>query len=87
MTTMADSPPSPRPRPALSTREKQVLVAWLLTDSKTAVGHSLYITTATVCTHIQRIRDKYDAVGRPAATKAALTIRAIQDGILAVDEL
>jgi DNA-binding CsgD family transcriptional regulator len=74
-------------KPALSAREKEVLVAWLLADSKTAVGESLYISPATVRTHIQRIRDKYDAVGRPAATKAALTVRAIQDGILAVDEL
>jgi DNA-binding CsgD family transcriptional regulator len=74
-------------RPALSEREQQVLVAWLLTDSKTTVGEKLYISAATVRTHIQRIRDKYDAVGRPAVTKAALAVRAIQDGILAVDEL
>ena len=74
-------------RPALSAREKQVLLAWLLTDSKTAVGKSLFISTATVRTHIQRIREKYDAVGRPATTKAALTVRAIQDGLVAVDEL
>jgi hypothetical protein len=40
-----------------------------------------------VALHQPRIRDKFDAVGRPAATKAALTVRAIQDGILAVDEL
>jgi DNA-binding CsgD family transcriptional regulator len=74
-------------RPSLSAREKQVLVAWLRTDSKTAVGESLFISAATVRTHIQRIRDKYQAVGRPAATKAALTVRAIQDGIVSVDDL
>ena len=73
--------------PALSSREREVLVAWLATDSKTAVGRALFITTATVRTHIQRIREKYEAVGRPASSKAALAIRAIQDGIIAVDEL
>lgn len=74
-------------RPNLSTREVEVLIAWLRTDSKTAVGNTLYITAATVRTHIQRIRDKYDAVGRPAPTKAALTVRAIQDGLITVDDL
>lgn len=78
---------SVRARPALSSREREVLVAWLVTDSKTAVGKALFITTATVRTHIQRIREKYEAAGRPAPSKAALTIRAIQDGIISVDEL
>ncbi|WP_263998901.1 hypothetical protein [Mycolicibacterium vanbaalenii] len=31
-------------------------------------------------THIERVRDKYEAVGRPAPTQALLLIRAIQDG-------
>jgi DNA-binding CsgD family transcriptional regulator len=64
-----------------------VLITWLRTDSKTAVAHNLYITAATVRTHIQRIRDKYDAAGRPASTKAALTVRAIQDGLITVEDL
>ena len=74
-------------RPDLSDREKEVLIAWLTTDSKIAVGQSLFITASTVRTHIQRIRDKYEAVGRPASTKAALTVRAIQDGLITVDDL
>ena len=75
------------PRPALSCREREVLVHWLRHDSKDAVGRSLFISTSTVSTHLQRIREKYAAVGRPASTKAALAFRAIQDGIVSVDEL
>jgi DNA-binding CsgD family transcriptional regulator len=84
---MATAPALTGRRPVLSAREKEVLIAWLATDSKTAVGRALFITTATVRTHIQRIREKYDAVGRPAPTKAALTVRAIQDGLITVDAL
>lgn len=74
-------------RPQLSAREKEVLIAWLRTDSKIAVGQQLYITAATVRTHIQRIREKYDSAGRPAPSKAALTVRAIQDRIISTDDL
>ena len=35
----------------------------------------------------ERIRAKYDAVGRPARTKAALAARAIQDGYVALWDL
>lgn len=61
-------------RPDLSERETEVLLAWLLADS-------------TVNTYIQRVRGKYDAVGRPARTKARLLVRALEDGLLDVDEL
>ncbi len=73
--------------PMLTDRERQVLVEWLRTDSKCAAGKRLYISNATVATHIERIRRKYSDVGRAAPTKALLTIRAIQDGILEVDWL
>jgi hypothetical protein len=55
-------------------------------DSKGAVGR-LFISTSTVNAHLMRIRAKYAGVGRPASTKAALAVRAIQDGIVGVDEL
>lgn len=74
-------------RPQLSVREKEVLIAWLRTDSKVAVGQTLFITLTTVRTHIQRIREKYEAVGRPASTKAVLAVRAIQDGFITPDDL
>ena len=74
-------------RVALSAREREVLVAWLKTDSKTAVAKELYLTASTVRTHLQRIREKYARAGRPARTKAALAARAIQDGYITLGEL
>jgi DNA-binding NarL/FixJ family response regulator len=74
-------------RPALATREREVLVAWFQTESKELVGSRLYISPATVRTHLQRIRVKYAAAGRPAPTKAALVARGIQDGMINVDDL
>jgi DNA-binding NarL/FixJ family response regulator len=74
-------------RPQLSRREREVLIAWFQTDNKNAVAEMLYIEPSTVATHLQRVRAKYAAVGRPAPTKAALVARAIQDDILNVDDL
>ncbi|NDZ94645.1 helix-turn-helix transcriptional regulator [Streptomyces sp. SID6673] len=76
-----------RRRPGLTDREIQVLRTWLLTDSKICVAEELSISIGTVNTHLTRIRAKYTAVERTARTKAALAARAIQDGILALDEL
>lgn len=74
-------------RPKLSQREREVLVMWLKQESKTEVGVTLYIAATTVRTHLQRIREKYAAVGRPAPTKLALGIRAIQDGLVSIHDL
>ena len=74
-------------RPRLSRREKEVLVAWFQTENKDLVAQRLFIEPSTVSTHLQRIRAKYAAMGRPAPTKAALVARAIQDGILSADDL
>ncbi|MFC4126248.1 LuxR C-terminal-related transcriptional regulator [Nocardia rhizosphaerae] len=74
-------------RPALSSREIEVLLAWLASDSKVEVGQRLYISPGTVNTHLARIRDKYAAVGRPASTKAALVVRALQDALIGIDDL
>lgn len=71
----------------LSEREKQVLLAWFQTESKDLVAKRLYIAPATVRTHLQRARAKYAAVGRPAPTKSALLARAIEDGILSLNDL
>jgi DNA-binding NarL/FixJ family response regulator len=73
--------------PRLAPRERQVLIAWCLTDSKDEAAQQLSIAPTTVRTILQRIRAKYAAVGRPATTKAALVARAIQDGIIGVDDL
>lgn len=74
-------------RLGLSIREKEVLRAWLRTDSKDDVAAALHISTATVRTHLQRLRAKYDAVGRPAHTKAALLTRAVEDGFVGLGDL
>jgi DNA-binding NarL/FixJ family response regulator len=74
-------------RTKLSEREKEVLRAWFQTESKELVAQRLHIASTTVRTHLQRARAKYALVGRPASTKSALLARAIEDGILSLDEL
>lgn len=74
-------------RPRLTERELEVLSAWFQTESKDIVAKSLYLAPTTVKTHLQRIRAKYAAVGRPAPTKAKLVARAVQDGLLSIDQL
>ncbi len=74
-------------RPNLAAREKEVLIAWFQTDSKQLVAELMFVSTSTVRTHLQRARTKYAQVGRPAATKAAMVARAVQDGIINVDDL
>ncbi|QEN11956.1 DNA-binding response regulator [Mycolicibacterium sp. ELW1] len=74
-------------RPDLTDREQEVLLAWFRTESKDLVAHQLYIAPGSVKTYLHRVRVKYAAIGRPAPTKAALVARAVQDGIISVDEL
>jgi len=74
-------------RPRLASREREILIAWFQTDSKELVARDLCISASTVRTHLERIRAKYAAVGRAAPTKAALVVRAIQDGIIGIDDL
>lgn len=74
-------------RPILTQREIQVLTGWIKCDSKVDVAKSLFLSLGTVNTHLTRIRAKYAAVGRPASTKASLVARALQDGLLDINEL
>ncbi|MEU6562942.1 LuxR C-terminal-related transcriptional regulator [Nocardia nova] len=73
--------------PPLSAREVEVLLAWILSDTKAEVSRQLYISPGTVNTHIARIREKYSRAGRAAPTKAALLARALQDGHIGLDEI
>lgn len=73
-------------RARLSAREVEVLVAWLHSESKEEAAKSLFLGATTVSTHISRIRAKYNAVGRPAPSKAALFVRAIQDGYVELSD-
>ncbi|MBU3750675.1 MAG: response regulator transcription factor [Mycobacterium sp.] len=70
----------------LSSREREALLTWFRHDSKKTVAEMLYISPATVRTHLQRIRSKYALAGRPAPTKSALLARAIEDGLVGVAE-
>jgi DNA-binding NarL/FixJ family response regulator len=74
-------------RPRLTGREKEVLRAWIQMGSKHIVADHHFVETSTVRGHLERIRAKYAEAGRPAATKAALTARAIQDGLLSLDDV
>jgi two-component system, NarL family, nitrate/nitrite response regulator NarL len=68
-------------RPALSDRERQVLIAWFQSESKYLVAQQLGIAPSSVGTYLDRIRLKYANSGRPAPTKATLLARALQDGL------
>lgn len=74
-------------RPKLTERETDALVAWFHTENKDLVAERLSVSTATVKTLLQRARTRYAGAGRPAPTKAALIARAIQDGIVSVNDL
>ncbi|MFD7380246.1 response regulator [Streptomyces anulatus] len=74
-------------RPKLSARETEVLVEWFQSESKDFVGQRLGISPRTVSTHLEHIRVKYAMSGREAPTKAALLARAIQDGLVQLDDL
>jgi hypothetical protein len=74
-------------RPKLGLREREVLIAWVLHETKAGAAQELSIAESTVRTVIQRIRTKYHSVGRPATTQVMLLIRAIQDGIVTVEML
>ncbi|OXR41517.1 response regulator transcription factor [Nocardia cerradoensis] len=78
---------APEPRPQLSAREVEVLLAWILGETKGEVCRKLFIAPGTVNTHLARIREKYRGAGRPAPTKAALLARALQDGYLDLDDI
>ncbi|MCI3222581.1 response regulator transcription factor [Streptomyces sp. NP-1717] len=74
-------------RPSLSARETEVLIEWFQSESKAFVGQRLGISPHTVNTHLEHIRVKYAMSGRQAPTKAALLARAIQDGLIGLDDL
>jgi DNA-binding NarL/FixJ family response regulator len=74
-------------RPRLSDQEINVLREWFHCESKKIVADALNIRVPTVETYLRRVRTKYASVGREAPTKAALVARAIQDGLVTIDEL
>jgi DNA-binding NarL/FixJ family response regulator len=74
-------------RPRLSQREAEVLLEWFHSESKDMVAERLNITVSRVNACLERVRIKYANAGREAPTKAALVARALQDGLITIDEL
>ena len=74
-------------RPRLSPRETDVLLEWFHSESKEMVARRLNLTVSRVNSCLERVRVKYANVGREAPTKAALVARALQDGLIALDDL
>jgi DNA-binding NarL/FixJ family response regulator len=74
-------------RPRLAPMELEALRAWFASSSKGLAAAMLGISPRTVDTYIERVRVKYAAVGRDAPTKSALVARALEDGLVTLDEL
>jgi DNA-binding NarL/FixJ family response regulator len=74
-------------RPQLSQRELDVLIEWFQSESKELVAAKLGISTTTVRTYLDRVRIKYANVGRSARTKTNLVARALEDGLVRLEDL
>jgi len=74
-------------RPALSDKEREALLLWFQSMSKASVARRMRISEHTVKQYVDRARIKYTRAGRPAATKAALLARAIEDGLVRPEEI
>jgi DNA-binding NarL/FixJ family response regulator len=66
----------------LSPREQEVLSLYASGLALKQVAYSLDITVSTAKEHIDRVRNKYATIGRPAVNKTELLLRAIEDGLL-----
>jgi DNA-binding NarL/FixJ family response regulator len=74
-------------RPRLTEREQEVLLAWFQCESKQLVAARCNLSPRTVEGYIDRVRVRYARAGRAAPTKAALVARALQDGLIRLDDL
>jgi two-component system, NarL family, nitrate/nitrite response regulator NarL len=81
---LADQHPT---RPALSEQERQALLLWFQGMSKASVARRMSISENTVRQYISRARAKYAGTGRTAPSKDALLARAIEDGVITLDEI
>lgn len=76
-----DTDPMLRSAP-LTAREREVLGLYALGMGAKEVGAALFVSENTVNDHLRRIRAVYRQIGRPAATKAELYQRSLEDGFL-----
>jgi DNA-binding NarL/FixJ family response regulator len=66
----------------LSEREAECLGLYATGFSQYQVARRMNVASGTVKKYIDRIREKYEEVGRPAGTKIELYRRAVEDGVL-----
>jgi DNA-binding NarL/FixJ family response regulator len=72
----------PRPeRPRLSTREREVLLAYASGMTLTAAARHVGVRPETAKTYLDRVKAKYQALGRPTRTKHELADRMREDGL------
>jgi len=69
-------------RPKLSTQEALALQLYASGLKLDSVARRMGVASTTVREYIARVRAKYEAVGRPAPTKVALHLNAVQDGYI-----
>lgn len=68
--------------PQLSARELEALQLYAAGLPLKSVAKQMFVGQETVRVYLLRVRAKYETLGRPAATKTDLYIRAIEDGFL-----
>ncbi|WP_422758870.1 helix-turn-helix transcriptional regulator [Paenarthrobacter sp. C1] len=66
----------------LSDREAECLALYATGYALTQVATQMNVQESTVKKYVDRIREKYEQVGRPAGTKIDLLKRAVEDGLL-----
>ncbi|MEI6624401.1 MAG: response regulator transcription factor [Actinomycetes bacterium] len=69
-------------RPCLGDRERRVLMLYASGLKMTSVARELGISPHTAKEYLDRVRDKYTAVGRPVGTKLDLYREAVRDGFI-----
>ncbi|MGN7252742.1 response regulator transcription factor [Arthrobacter sp. SAFR-014] len=72
---------------ALSDRERETLGLYAAGFTRTQIASRMNVSSNTVGTNIKRIREKYAAADRPAATKLELYHRAVEDGVVPSERL
>lgn len=68
-------------RPRLSTREREVLLAYASGMTLNAAARHVGIRPETAKTYLDRVKAKYHSVGRPTYTKEQLAQRVREDGM------
>jgi len=68
-------------RPRLSTREREVLLAYASGMTLNAAARHVGVRPETAKTYLDRVKAKYQALGRPTYTKDQLAQRVREDGM------